>query len=245
MFTIAIISFREFLEAILIVSVFLGVSKKLRLKKELEILLAAGIGIALSFCLTIATYFFGSHAGAIFTEKNADFLESYLLIFSGFFIAYVVFSLHKTIGKNREKIMHSAHAKLEQNDFDISLFLTIIFLVVREGFEVALFSASISLFSAFIQNLLGLVIGFSAAAVIGSLTFFAYVKFPIKKVFKATEYVIILLGASLAQNGITKLLETHFNISLANMISFPVLMFDSPGICRIRQAIPGILPWPL
>lgn len=215
----AIIAFREFLEAFLIVGVFLGISKKLHLKKELEIILAASIGIAISLLLTTITYIFGDHARNILTEKNADFLESYILIFSGFFIAYVIFSLHSVIGRNRKKVITQAQAKLQQNAFDISLFLTIIFLVVREGFEIALFTASTSLFAAFMQNFIGLIIGFAIAALLGSMTFVAYIKFPIKKIFKATEYMIVLLGASLIQNGITKLFETHFNIQLSHMIS--------------------------
>lgn len=55
--TTAIITFREFLEAFLIIGVFLGMSKKLHLKKEIEITLAAGIGFAISISLAIVTYF--------------------------------------------------------------------------------------------------------------------------------------------------------------------------------------------
>lgn len=219
MFATAIISFREFLEVFLIIGVFLGISRKLQLKKELEITLAAGVGIVLSLLLITGTYLFGDFARAFFTEANADFLESYLLIFSGFFIAYVVFSLHKVIGKNRHEVMTKAKNKLQENAFDLSLFFTIMFLVLREGFEIALFTASTSLFAAFVQNFIGLLLGFAVACALGVTTFFAYIKFPIGKVFKATEYMIVLLGASLVQTGITKLLE-HFNISLSDMLSF-------------------------
>ena len=48
MITTAVISFREFLEAFLIVGVFLGISRKLNLKKEFEIGLAVIIGIIFS-----------------------------------------------------------------------------------------------------------------------------------------------------------------------------------------------------
>ncbi len=220
MLTTAIIAFREFLEAFLIVGVFLGISRKLTLKKEKEIACAALIGIFLSLLLATATYLFGDSARSILTEKNADFLESYLLIFSGLFIAYVVFSLHDVMNHGRGGKLISAHKKLQENTFDVSLFLTIVFLVVREGFEIALFTASVSLFSAFMQNVVGLFLGFAFASVIGILTSFAYVRFPIHKVFRATEYMIILLGAALVQNGMTKLFQTHFNIQLSHMFSF-------------------------
>lgn len=227
MFTTLVIAFREFLEVFLIIGLFLGVSKKLNLKKELEIILAGTNGIFLSLLLITVTYIFGDYARVVLTEKNADALESYLLMFSGVFIVYVVFSLHKTMNKNHREHIAKTQKKMEQKVFDISLFLTIAFLVIREGFEIALFTASTSLFSSFLQNVLGLVIGLFCAGTIGLLTSLAYVKIPLKRVFQVTEYFIILLGASLFQTGITTFLETHFTISLSNMFSFHLQFLPS------------------
>lgn len=222
MITTAVISFREFLEVFLIIGVFLGISRKLNLKKEFEIGLAAVIGIIFSLLLATGTYLFGNQVRGILTEKNAELLESYLMIFSGLFLAYVIFSLHNVLRHSRAGTLIKAHQKLQENAFDISLFFTIIFLVIREGFEIALFTASTSLFSIFIQNFVGLMLGFVSASVLGIMTFFAYIKFSIGKVFKITEYMIIILGASLVQNGITKLLKHGFSIDLSRILSFPL-----------------------
>lgn len=113
-----------------------------------------------------------------------------------------------------------AHKKLQENAFDVSLFFTIVFMVFREGFEIALFTASVSLFSDFIHNMGGVMLGFAAATLLGFSTFFAYVKLPIGKVFKYTEYMIILLGAALTQIGITELFELYFNIHISDLVSF-------------------------
>lgn len=220
MFSIAIIAFREFLEAFLIVGVFLGVSRKLKLKKETEITLAAIIGIAISFILSAGTYAFGDSARAVLTEERAEVLESYLMLFSGFFIAYVIFSLHQRISADKKSIIKNVKNKLENKAFDFTLFATIAFLVIREGFEIALFTASTSLFSVFFQNMLGLIIGFGLASIIGLVAFLAYTKFPIQKVFRVTEYMIMLLGASMVQVGATELLKHQFNIHLADIASF-------------------------
>ena len=162
----------SFFEAFLIVGVFLGISRKLKLKKELEIGLAVLIGVILSLLLSTTTYAFGDHARNILTEKNAELLESYLLIFSGLFIAYVVFSLHNVLRRSRRNTLTKAHQKLQQNVFDVSLFFTIIFLVLREGFEIALFTSSVSLFSAFILNFIGLILGFGVATYSYSISLF-------------------------------------------------------------------------
>ena len=214
----AIIAFREFLEAFLIIGVFLGISNKLRLKKEKEIWLAAIIGIIFSLLLSTIVYIFGDKARLILSEENIELLESCLLIFSGVFIAYVVFSLHKILHQHNLHRLKATHKRLQENVFDISLFFTIIFLVLREGFEIALFTASVSLFSAFMQNFIGLVLGFAAATFCGILTLYIYVKFPINKLFKVTEYLIILLGSSLVQLGIAKFSEEYFHINLSQII---------------------------
>src|SRR3989344_651741 len=242
MLTTAIIAFREFLEAFLIVGVFLGVSRSLNLKREFEILLAAAVGIALSLLGTTGMYVFGDYARAILTEEKADFLESYLLVFSGLFIAYVVFSLHGMMNKNRAQQLNAAKEHLKGGAFKISLFLTVLFLVIREGFEIALFTASVSLFSAFIQNFIGLVAGFAAASGFGLLTYLAYTHFPIEKIFRATEYAIILLGAALTQNGITKLFETHFAVRLSDMASFNLqfLPDEDSFLGHVLQGIFGV-----
>src|SRR3989339_960447 len=222
MFSIITISFREFLEAFLIIGVFLGISRKIGLKRELEIGFAAGIGIVLSLLLAITTYLFSKNVLIILNEKNQEILESCLLIFSSLFITYTILSLHDVLHKIQVKIAGKARQKLQKNVFDISLFFTIIFLVIREGFEIALFTASTSLFSVFIQNFVGLMLGFVSASILGIMTFFAYVKFSIGKVFKITEYMIIILGASLVQNGVTKLLKHSFNIDLSRILSLPL-----------------------
>src|SRR5258706_5474038 len=130
MFTTAIIAFREFLEAFLIIGVFLGVSKKMALNKEKEIFFAAGSGIALSCILATGTYLLADQAHIFLTEKNADILESYLLIFSGMFIPYVVLSLHTSMSKHKKELVKKTHQKLEQNVFDATLFMTIVFMVL-------------------------------------------------------------------------------------------------------------------
>lgn len=229
MITTAVIAFREFLEAFLIVGVFFGISKRLNLHKEMEIGAAALTGVAISLLLTLSTYVFGNFARGVLTEQNADILQSYLLIFSGIFISYVAFSLHGLLRKGRGSSVLMAHKKMQQHVFDVSLFFTIVFLVMREGFEIALFTASVSLFSAFIQNFWGLIAGLLAAAAVGMSTFVASIRFPIAKVLKATEYMIVVLGASLTQNGITILMDKHFHVSLSGIGSFHLSYLPEEG----------------
>lgn len=222
-----LIALREYLEVFLIVGVFLGISKKLNLRREKEIILASILGIVISFLLPVATFALGDKASTFFNEKSAELLEGYLMIFSGFFIAYVVFSLHKFFVLSRSKAIIDAHQKMQQNVFDISIFMTIIFFILREGVEIALFTATTSLFSKFMENLIGLFLGFALSAVFGLLTFISYIRFPISKIFKATEYMIILLGAAFVKNGITELLEVYLDLNLKNVLPLKLIFLPS------------------
>lgn len=221
-----LISFREFLEAFLIVGVFLGISQKLKLGRRKEIVQAAFIGTIIALILPIIVFYAGERIQPVLNEKSADLLQGYLMIFSGFFIAYVIFSLHNFFVVKRSKAVLFAHQKLQENVFDISLFLTIVFFILREGFEIALFTGTTSLFSSFTQNMLGLTLGFFFAFVIGVLTFLAYIKFPIGKIYTYTEYLILVLGATMIGTGVTELTEVYFHVSLAKLI--PINLFFMP-----------------
>lgn len=223
MLSTLIISLREYLEVFLIIGVFLGITKKLNLKKTKEILFASLIGIIISLLLPIITFIFSDKASIFLTEKNAELLEGYLMIFSGFFLGYVILSLHNFINRHRSKNILVTHEKIKNNIFDLSLFLTIIFFVVREGFEIALFTSTTSLFSKFIENIIGLLLGFIISSLLGLLVYIGYLKFSISKIYKLTEYLIIILGGSFIANGISELLEIYFRINIKNILPIKIL----------------------
>ncbi len=227
MITTTIISLREFLEAFLIIGIFLGINKKLKLKKEKEIIIASILGIIFSLILPILSFYFSDLIKPILNKKNSELFEGYLLIFSGIFITYVIFSLHKTIHKYTEKNLLLIHKKMENNIFDISMFFLIIFFIIREGFEIAIFTSSTALFSNFIENIFGLIIGFLISIIIGFLIYFSYIKFSISKIYKFTEWLIIFLGSSMIINGLNELLDIYFNQSLKNF--FPIKLEFLPS----------------
>lgn len=218
MVTIAIIAFREFLEAFLLVGIFIGIDKKLNLRKQKEIVLATLCGIILSLALPLLVFFFGQDLN----EKTTDIVEGYLLTFSGFFLVYVVFTLHTFMNAYRHKAITYAKQKMEQEIFDISLFLTIVLFIGREGFEIALLIAATSLFSVFWSNIAGLMIGFMLASCIGFITSRGYRTLPVKKVFRYTEYGIIFIGAAMVKNGISLLVFTYMHMHLDSIFSLPL-----------------------
>ena len=73
------------------------------------------------------------------------------------------------------------------------------------------------------ENIIGLFAGFFISSILGILTFFAYLKFPIGKVFKATEYLIVILGASFVKNGLGELFEVYYDIHLSTIVPIKLM----------------------
>ncbi|MDE2025225.1 MAG: FTR1 family protein [Patescibacteria group bacterium] len=244
MLATAIIAFREFLEAFLLIGIFVGVDHKLKLGKGKEILSAAFLGTIFSLVLPIIVFFLTNKIRTIITERTTDIIEGYLLTFSGLFIAYVVFSLHAFLKDHSIKKISRAKQKLEEEAFDVSLFFTIVFFICREGFEVALLIAAVSVFSVFQSNLVGLLIGFTAAFIIGLATYCTYIKFSIKHIFRYTEYAIILIGAAMLKNGISLLLENYLHINLEKFLALPLQFLPSDNTIagHLLKNLTGIQP---
>jgi high-affinity iron transporter len=241
MFSTLLIAFREFLEAFLIIGMFLGISRQLALKKEKEIYLAAVLGVVVSLLLPILVYMAGARVRTFFTEQQVDLVQGYLMIFSGCFIAYVIFSLHRLFQHQRDRQLAEARQALSGRKFDVSLFFTVLFFIVREGFEVALFTATISLLNVFINNLIGLLLGFVLSALLGALTYLAYIKVPLNKIFKYTEYLILGLGAALVKNGLTKLLENGLHIDLGNILPLHLSFLPSAEDSFLGHALNNLI----
>ncbi len=241
MFATALIAFREFLEAFIIIGMFLGLSKQLDLKKEPEILLAAGLGIAISLILPIIVYLSGDQLRSVLTEDRIDVLQGALTVFAGFFLAYVTISLHRLFGRERNQQLAAAKAQLTANTFDVSLFFTVFLFIVREGFEIAVFTAAISFFAGFAQNLIGLLLGFAVSAVVGFVAYSAYITVPVNKIFKYTEYLILFVGAALVKNGISKLFDHGLHIDLGAILPIPLNFLPATDASWLAHSLKNLI----
>lgn len=171
--------------------------------------------------------FLGNKLRLIFTEKNTETLEGWIMIFSSLFIAYVVVSLHKIISYQHLAAIKMAQKKITQNIFDLPLVFFIVFSILREGLEIVVFTSSFSLISGLINNLIGLFFGFILSFLVGFLIYAAYLKVSFEKMFQWTEFSIIVFGGALLKNGVNELTEVFFDLDLARF--FPINLWFLPG----------------
>lgn len=223
------LAFKEYLEVFLIIGILYAISNKLQPEAKKFIKNASITGVCFALVIPVIFFIFGNTVTQHLSENNIDLFESIVMIFSALFLAYVTISLHSIFYKNRNKIILETHKKIEHNLLDKTLFSVITLLIAREGLEIGLFTASVSLVSSFIANIVGLCIGFLFAAIIAYLIQKAMIKISLQSLFSFTQWIILIQGAALLQNGVSKLFNSflHSSITFLTPINISILSSDS------------------
>ena len=86
-----------------------------------------GWSLLIIFQQILAGWFLYLYLRNLKLTKLASLFGGLTFAFSGFFIAYVVFSLHAAISRNKKELVKQTQSKLQAQVFDMSLFFMIIF----------------------------------------------------------------------------------------------------------------------
>lgn len=199
MITTALITFRESLEALVVIGVLYGFSRKFKLQKESFIIKGAILGFFTSIFLILGLLYFIFLQRLAIPEDQLEILEQVLLIFSGIFLILVTLVIHPFISKQKTKHVNSTLEKKDLSSF--SLGMLSFFLVLLEAVETILFVSSSSFTSSFIDSVWGLLAGFGSAMVVTVLIYKTYLKIHIEKLFKFTEYALFVFGIYLTIKG--------------------------------------------
>ncbi len=201
MFPNFIITFRETLEASLIVGIILGyLAKTNQTKYNPTVYLAIFFGVATSIA---GAYFFSNFTDG-FTEEIEQVFEGITMLVASSLIATMIFWMlqQKDLVKNlTEKIAEKI--KFAKT---LEIFLLIFFAILREGIEIVLFLSAVNIGaekSFFWASFSGIV----AASIIGLLVFRSSRNIDIKLFFNISTYLLIFFGAGLFAHGIHEFQE--------------------------------------
>lgn len=203
-----LITFREVLEATLIVAAILSILIKLNQKKAIKTVWLATLSASIaSFIIIGAGSIFGLTIQEIYSGKTEQIVEGVLMITSAIFITWAVFFLHKYFSNYRKNLFSKIKATIESQE-QKRLFPLAFIAVFREGFEIALFLSTIYFSSEPIKILAGFGSGLvTGVAVTAALTIGA-VKLPISYAFKTINMLLILFAAGLLSRGVHEFSET-------------------------------------
>ncbi|MBB6062377.1 high-affinity iron transporter [Thermosipho japonicus] len=189
-----IITFREALEAVLIVSIifaFLNKNKLLSYKKHVYLGITLGI---------VSSIIFGMILGTL-EEHFAEAFEGIFSLIGAFLITTLILWLHKNKNFGKE-IQNKLNNSLNKN-FGITLILLVTVNILREGFETVIFLSAIPGDAYIIYAILGIVV----ALVLGYLLYIGILKVNISIFFTVTNVLLILFAAGLIAYGIHELQE--------------------------------------
>ena len=196
-----LITFREGLEAALIVGILFAAMKALGAqKKNFVVWLGVLMGLFLSFVFAwaFATFTTGFEGA---TEK---LYEGILMLVAAGIITHLIFWMRKE-GKNITKnLKQKVKTHLDQGSLWMIGALAAI-AVAREGIETVIFFQALFVQSGENISILSGILGVVSAVVLACVIFFSTRKVPVGKLFDYLSYFLILIAAGLIAHGVVEL----------------------------------------
>lgn len=196
-----IITFREVLEAALIVGIilsFLVRTGQTQYNPVVYIGIIAGVVASI-----IAALLFTSLAGG-FSGRAEEIFEGFAMLAGALLLTTMILWMmkQKHIAKELEQRvsteLHEAHK--------FGLFSLVFIAILREGAETVIFLRAASLVSTN-NTLIGALAGIVAAVLLGYAIFVGSMKIDIKRFFTLTSFVLVLFAAGLVAHGVHELQE--------------------------------------
>ena len=190
-----IITFRECLEASLIVGIIYTVLHKNDLTAEKKVLWY-GVIASLAASVIVGLILTSINESVGNTSYEKAFEAAFMYITAGI-LFYVIFWLAKHVS-DREEIENSVKNAIAGSGF--ALFLLVFFSILREGFETALFLiASVTNTGGF--SYLGFFLGMILAVLLGYLVVIQGKKVNLRSFFKATTLLLVFFAAGMVAYG--------------------------------------------
>lgn len=202
-----LITFREVIEASLIVATILGILVRLKQENAVKSVWMATLSAAiLSVTLLVAGSLVGVKVQEVYTGRTEELIEGILMVTSAVFITWAVFFLHNYFGKYKAHLIQKIKSTVENQEQKGIFFLTFV-AVFREGFEIVLFLSTIYFSSDPKSILSGFGLGSLAGLLVSFGLFTASLKLPIYYAFRTTSALLILFAAGLLARGIHEFAE--------------------------------------
>ena len=191
-----IITFRETLEAALIIGIVLSYLVKIRQTKYNNVIYLGVIsGIVAS---VVGAWIFITVAGG-FTGRVEEIFEGITMLIGALLLTSMILWMMKQKHVAKELENKVDRELTEAHRF--GLFMLVFISVLREGIETVIFLGAASFISTE-NNLLGALVGIIIAILLGYAIFVGSMKINLKRFFNITSVLLILFAAGLVAHGI-------------------------------------------
>lgn len=197
-----IITFRETLEAALIVGIILAYLIKTKRKKYRRVVF---LGIAAAILASIiGALLFNSLAGG-FTGRAEEIFEGTAMLIAAILVTYMILWMlkHKHIAMELRQKVDSEIIEHHK----AGIFFLVFISVFREGIETVIFLNAANLASTSESNLTGALLGIFTAIMLGYVMFVVGKRIDLKAFFNVTGVILILFAAGLTAHGVHEFQE--------------------------------------
>jgi len=193
-----LLSFREGLEAALVIGIVLGALHKIG-RQELRRVVGYGVAAAVIVSLVAAVILQG--IGAEFEGRAEEIYEGIAMLSAAILLTWMIFWMKNQAGSLQHEL--ELHVKKAVSQGSARALFVLVFLAVgREGLELGLFLTASTFASNAFQTVSGALLGLAASAVLGYLLFATTRRLSLKRFFQVTNLLLVLFAAGLLAHGI-------------------------------------------
>jgi high-affinity iron transporter len=231
-----LISFREGLEAALIVGVLLGYLRKIgRWDRQRDI----WMGVVLAVFMSVALAWGIQRVGIVLEGRLEEIYEGTMMFLAVIVLTWVIYWMRNQIRMIRSTLELDLQDALDRNN-SFRLAMVAFVAVFREGIETALF-LSAALFA--VQSggtLAGAVLGILAAAALGFLIYAASIRLDMKWFFRVTSGLLLIFAAGLFAHGIHEFQEAALlPVYYEHLWDVNHILSEESVLGRLLQALAG------
>ncbi len=234
-----LITFREVIEASLIVATILGILVKIGQRNSIK---TVWIATATAAFVCIGLLVIGSIVGLkiqeLYTGTIEQITEGVLMVTSAVFITWAVFFLHSYFARYKTHLLQKIKATVEKEE-QKGLFILVFTAVFREGFEIVLFLSTVFLSSDPQTIFSGFLLGAIAALIVAFGLFSATIKLPVFQTFRITSILLITFAGGLLARGVHEFAEAGLLPEIGS-ISLTFLPHNETLVGGLLKAIFGI-----
>lgn len=198
-----LLSLREGLEAALIISIVLGVLRKLN-RQDLSSTVWAGAASAIVVSLATGV---GLYAIGIELEGQAEeIFEGLTMLLAAGVLTWMIFWMNRQARTVKGDLEAGVSRSVKASDRR-GLFWLAFLAIVREGIELALFLTAATFATSAQATLAGTLLGLGTSVLLGWALFTTTIRLDLRRFFQVTGILLILFAAGLVAHGVHELNE--------------------------------------
>lgn len=193
-----VIALREGVEAALIIGITIAYLSKIG-RNDLRRMVFAGLSAAVLASIALASVLSR-------LKLNQDIFEGVVMLVAAFFVVTMVVFMARAAKRLRADIESRVDAFAGRRSA-LALFAFIFLMVLREGVETVLLLSAVSLNTPALMSFIGTVVGIAIAVLFGVMFVKGTITVDLRKFFRLTTVILILVAVQLLVSGLHELSE--------------------------------------